>query len=305
MVRRAYLVEGGDKEMAGRLRTAREGAGYKTAASAAQAMQIPIPTYSHHENGTRKLTPARALRYAKFFGVHPSWILYGRDDAKLSEEHKAALEQELEADDQKQSSLWRKDQVLKAGFNRLYKGAFALSPEFKSGDVGLGVVPEVDFSRRYDDQTPWSDWDVSISTPVAVGDEKGRRARFHVGYSDEPYREIAEYWMIPRNYAQSNFGVDSSELIIVKVDGDMMSPTLLSGDRVIVDKSRKDVQGVDGIYLISDVPSDPQIRRLRQVMFSEPRSILISCDNGAQEPQKVPADQVTVIGKVVGRISNL
>lgn len=305
MARRAYHVEGGDKEMAGRLRTAREGAGYKTAASAAQAMQIPIPTYSHHENGTRKLTPARALKYAKFFGVHPSWILYGRDDAKLSDEDKEALNLELEAEDQKQVSAWRKDQMLKSSFNSFYKGAFALSPDFKPGDVGLGVVPEVDFSRRYDDQTPRSSWDVSISHPLAVGDEKRRRARFHIGYGDEPYREIAEYWMIPRNYAQSNFGVDSSELIIVRVDGDMMSPTLLSGDRVIVDKSRKDVQGVDGIYLISDVPSDPQIRRLRQVMFSDPRSILITCDNDAHGPQKVPADQVTVIGKIVGRISNL
>ena len=52
-----------------RLRKAREAAGYRSASDAARAMGVPVPTYVGHENGSRKLTSAAAMRYADAFGV--------------------------------------------------------------------------------------------------------------------------------------------------------------------------------------------------------------------------------------------
>ncbi|MCC6887239.1 MAG: hypothetical protein IT536_01670 [Hyphomicrobiales bacterium] len=64
------------KDVGNRLREARVLAGYKTAADAARALNIPIPTYQSHENGTR-YSVKNNLRYAGFFGVDPEWLLNG------------------------------------------------------------------------------------------------------------------------------------------------------------------------------------------------------------------------------------
>lgn len=61
-----------------RLRLARERAGYDSATEAARAMGISVPSYTHHENGTRGFTK-HAARYAQFFGVSLDWLLAGKD----------------------------------------------------------------------------------------------------------------------------------------------------------------------------------------------------------------------------------
>lgn len=63
---------------ADRLREARVERGYETAAAAADAMGVSRATYIQHENGTRGYPATRASRYARFFGVSPEWLLYGR-----------------------------------------------------------------------------------------------------------------------------------------------------------------------------------------------------------------------------------
>lgn len=63
-----------------RLQEARKGAGYESAAAAAEAMGVKLPTYVHHENGTRGLSRA-AVRYAKFFRVSLDWLVSGRTAA--------------------------------------------------------------------------------------------------------------------------------------------------------------------------------------------------------------------------------
>src|SRR5436190_3061200 len=67
-----------DREVAERLRAAREGAGHETAKAAADAIGIPVATYTQHENGTRGLPAGKARIYAHAFGVTPEWLLYGR-----------------------------------------------------------------------------------------------------------------------------------------------------------------------------------------------------------------------------------
>ena len=63
-----------------RLKIARERAGYGSAASAAEAMGVPKPSYGQYENGTRGITVAKARRFARFFRVAPEWVLYGKGD---------------------------------------------------------------------------------------------------------------------------------------------------------------------------------------------------------------------------------
>lgn len=62
-----------------RLAQARRAAGYATAADAARALGMSLPSYTHHENGTRGLSRA-GPRYARFFRVSLDWLIEGRGE---------------------------------------------------------------------------------------------------------------------------------------------------------------------------------------------------------------------------------
>lgn len=59
-----------------RLEIARRKAGFASAREAAEALQIPYPTYAAHENGVRGIG-RNAEKYAAFFGVSLDWLLRG------------------------------------------------------------------------------------------------------------------------------------------------------------------------------------------------------------------------------------
>lgn len=79
----AYLAGGETAEgsVSRRLREARERAGYKTAADAAEAHGWTYSTYAGHENGSRGLRPEQARAYAEAFGVAPEWLVFGEAEA--------------------------------------------------------------------------------------------------------------------------------------------------------------------------------------------------------------------------------
>lgn len=69
--------------VAGRLRWARENAGYPSARGAAVARGWNESTYRSHEGGVRQadgLKEKHAARYARGFGVSQSWLMTGKGD---------------------------------------------------------------------------------------------------------------------------------------------------------------------------------------------------------------------------------
>jgi len=70
-----------------RLKAARERAGFATAADAARALHVGLPTYMAHENGTRGFKLASAERYARRFKVPLEWLLTGGDNKGVLEPH--------------------------------------------------------------------------------------------------------------------------------------------------------------------------------------------------------------------------
>jgi SOS-response transcriptional repressor LexA len=58
-----------------RLRSAREKAGYSSAADAARAFGWAESAYRHHENGTRGFGADAAKKYGRAFKVMPGWLL--------------------------------------------------------------------------------------------------------------------------------------------------------------------------------------------------------------------------------------
>ena len=65
-----------DKEMAARLRRARELAGFKTATEAARSLRIAQQTYLSHEAAQNGFTRS-AAKYAGFYRVDLKWLLTG------------------------------------------------------------------------------------------------------------------------------------------------------------------------------------------------------------------------------------
>lgn len=83
---------------------------------------------------------------------------------------------------------------------------------------------------------------------------------------------------------------------LIKVDGDSMAPTLLSGDLVLVDHSRTTIASQGGIYAIS-IDHEILIKRLQ--LLYEAGKVLVISDNKQYPSQEVSADKISVNGKVI------
>ena len=66
------------ENIADRLRKARKDAGFRSAAEAANALNVPYPTYAGHENGSRGVTTEALEVYARRFKVSADWLLTGK-----------------------------------------------------------------------------------------------------------------------------------------------------------------------------------------------------------------------------------
>lgn len=77
-----------------RLREARIAAGYADATAAAAAFGWKYPTYAGHENGSRGARADAIQRYARAFGVDPSWLQFGTGRGPENRRQKSARRQD-------------------------------------------------------------------------------------------------------------------------------------------------------------------------------------------------------------------
>ncbi|RWC29816.1 MAG: helix-turn-helix transcriptional regulator [Mesorhizobium sp.] len=72
-----FVIVAPMETMGDRLRAARERAGYRSAAKAAEALGISPSTFRAHENGQNEFGPVEAERYARRFGTTAAHLLTG------------------------------------------------------------------------------------------------------------------------------------------------------------------------------------------------------------------------------------
>lgn len=111
-----------------------------------------------------------------------------------------------------------------------------------------------------------------------------------------------DVWSLPAAYLRHELQAPSGNLFIAAVIGDAMLPTLLPGDRVIVDRSQS--QPADGIFLVA-AGDEFAVKRLELVNGSLPLRIRIKSDNPVHGMDEIPAAHLKVIGRAVGRITRL
>jgi len=156
-------------------------------------------------------------------------------------------------------------------------GRFPAGATFESGprqtikiqpvDHGPGEVPELDVRAE------------------------GRRGR-HI----ELMRD--ESWSFPRGFVTERLHASAARLRVLEIEGDAMAPTLISGDRAVIDTGHKD-PSPDGLYAIRDSLGGVVVRRLQVLRAHRPVRVKIICDNHSHATEEISLAQLDVFGKAV------
>jgi len=124
--------------------------------------------------------------------------------------------------------------------------------------------------------------------------------RASAGGGAEIFDENFETISIDEKIMHNMVGMGNTELEAIHVDGESMEPTLQDGSIVFVDRAQTNINK-NGIFIASTT-GGLFIKRIQQ--RADGMIELIS-DNSIYPPQAVPADEVTIVGKVVGNIESL
>jgi SOS-response transcriptional repressor LexA len=168
------------------------------------------------------------------------------------------------------------------------------------GEVALDAVSTIrPYSARLPDGMP----DIDVSAEAAPGGLALPDATASNGiiYSADAVRgEI----VLPRYLLSEFTRAEPSRVHWIRVRGDSMSGTLEAGDRVGVDTTDIGI-GQGGVFVFRDYDGEVLVKRLKRVIGSEPAMIEIISDNPKQGSDTVSAEMITVIGRVVARLSRV
>jgi phage repressor protein C with HTH and peptisase S24 domain len=114
------------------------------------------------------------------------------------------------------------------------------------------------------------------------------------GINIEDYPEETTQ-LFDSNFLRSISRAASDRLIVVRGDGDSMSPTLVNQDMILVDTSQKIVNQQDRIWACGMYGAG-MIKRLR--MVGEGRVEIVS-DNHLIDNRTVDADDLVIVGRVI------
>ena len=107
-----------------------------------------------------------------------------------------------------------------------------------------------------------------------------------------------ESWSFPRSFVAERLHASATKLRVLEVEGDAMVPTLMAGDRVVVDTGHKD-PSPDGLYAIRDAFGGIVVRRLQVLRSARPIRVKIISDNQSHATEEVPHTQLDIFGKAV------
>lgn len=124
-----------------------------------------------------------------------------------------------------------------------------------------------------------------------------RRGATYVGH------KVVSEWAFPPAFLRHELRLQPGGIMVLEVIGDSMSPSLESGDRVIIDTNHARINP-DGIYVI-DEGDGPMVKRLQMVRQSDPPMVRILSDNKNHEPYSLLIADVRIIGRVSGRVTKM
>ena len=99
-----------------------------------------------------------------------------------------------------------------------------------------------------------------------------------------------------KSWIKQGLKTDPSNLRIMHVEGDSMTPTLNSGDVVLVDTSRR-MPTPPGIFVLHD-GMGLVAKRLEHIPNSDPPQVRIVSDNAHYSPYERLVDEMNIVGRI-------
>jgi transcriptional regulator with XRE-family HTH domain len=107
-----------------------------------------------------------------------------------------------------------------------------------------------------------------------------------------------EGWLFPASYVREQLHTSPSRLLVLDTNGDSMAPTVLSGERVIVDTAHQ-TPTPDGLYAVRDTFGSIVVKRLQVMRATKPTQVKIISDNPTHDVEEVPLGDLEIVGKVL------
>lgn len=235
----------------------------------AKATDTNVQNVSRIERGDRELTVAWAERFAPHLKVSAGELMF--PDSKVLERMRAEKPiRELER--------------------------VPLDDDYTPTPDADGVGYERD---HYEPEIPGAIPELDAKAGAGEG-AVGEVMVLQVGNGTISAHKILDEWRIPPAYLREAVA-NPDRAIVLGVQGDSMTPNYSPGDKVIIDLTQHELRA-DGVYLISDGFSEPQIKRLQRILFTVPPRCKIISDNPSYEPQEVDIDGLRIMGKVAAYV---
>ena len=99
-----------------------------------------------------------------------------------------------------------------------------------------------------------------------------------------------------RSWIRNSLKASPSQLRIMHVEGDSMAPTLLSGDAVLVDMTRR-APNPPGIFVLDD-GMGLVAKRVEHIPNSDPPAVRVISDNKHYPEYERTADEIHIVGRI-------
>jgi transcriptional regulator with XRE-family HTH domain len=226
---------------------------------------------------------------------------------KAKSERKTGLYYAREARGMSRTELVKRSGVSKQQLSRLENGLIRLRLDhLKPFANALGYSPEqILLWGRYpgtsEDQIQGEASGASEHVP-----ELASRSEAGAGYSklrkhkegQHVERIKAEDWAFPASFVTKQLQASAKHLLVIEAKGDAMAPTIMSGEKVIVDTSHK-TPSPDGLYAIRDPFDHVIIRRLQLLRAAQPSRVKIISDNPKHAAEEVALSEIELVGKAL------
>jgi transcriptional regulator with XRE-family HTH domain len=228
-----------------------------------------------------------------------------------SESKKTGLYHAREARRMSRSELVRRSGVSKQQLSRLENGLIRLRLDhLKPFTSALGYSPEqILLWGRYpgtsENEVQGEVLPPSEHVPELAARSEADDAELNKRKDGRHLDRIrSEGWLFPPSFVSKQLQASSKQLLVVEAEGDSMAPTIMSGEKVIVDTGHK-TPSPDGLYAIRDPFNNVIVRRLQLLRAAQPSRVKIISDNPKHAVEEVALKELEVVGKALRVLKQL
>jgi transcriptional regulator with XRE-family HTH domain len=107
-----------------------------------------------------------------------------------------------------------------------------------------------------------------------------------------------EGWLFPASFVRDQLHTSSGRLLVLETNGDSMTPTITSGERVVIDTGHR-TPTPDGLYAIRDTFENIVVKRLQVLQSARPTRVQIISDNPNHPSEETLLSELEIVGKVL------